>query len=123
MLGCDARLGVSSARMKLALSEVTAGIPYCACPMEIVKAELEPQVRRVLVLTGNVISPEKAHALGIIDELVPADRLIARAVEVARLRSALPSYVRVKEPQNRDTLKRMREIVAAQNDPMLERWV
>lgn len=91
--------------------------------MEIVKAELEPQVRRVLVLTGNVISPEKAHALGIIDELVPADRLIARAVEVARLLSALPSYVRVKEQLKRDTLKRMREIVAAQNDPMLERWV
>jgi hypothetical protein len=36
MLGCDARLGALSADAKLALSEVTAGIPYPACPMEVV---------------------------------------------------------------------------------------
>ncbi|MBL9096847.1 MAG: enoyl-CoA hydratase/isomerase family protein [Alphaproteobacteria bacterium] len=123
MLGCDARLGARSADTKLALSEVTAGIPYPACPMEVVKAELQPQVRRILVLTGKAISPEEAHALGIIDELVPPDRLIARAVEVARSRSALPSYLRVKEQLKRDTLRRMSEIVATRDDPMLDHWV
>lgn len=123
LLGCDARLAVPSAETKLALSEVTAGIPYPACPMEVVKAELQPHVRRVLALTGQVIAPQQAQAFGIIDELVPPDRLIARAVELARSRSALPSYVRVKEQLKRDVLQRMNEIVATRDDPMLEHWV
>jgi hypothetical protein len=49
--------------------------------------------------------------------------LIARAVDVARSRSALPSYVRVKEQLKRDTLQRMSEIVAKRDDPMLEHWI
>lgn len=123
MLGCDARLGVQSANTKLVLSEVTAGIPYPACPMEVVKAELEPQARRVLVLTGSAISPDEARSLGILDELVSPDRLIARAVEVAKQRSALPSYLRVKEQLKRDRLRRMGEIVEAGDDPMLAHWI
>jgi enoyl-CoA hydratase len=122
MLACDARLGVPS-NSKLALSEVAAGIPYPACPMEIVKAELAPDVRRRLVLSGDPISPAEAHALGIVDELVAADRLMARAVELARTRSALPAYARVKEHLKRDTLQRMRAIVAGAEDPILKQWV
>jgi enoyl-CoA hydratase len=122
MLGCDHRLA-SPSDAKFALSEVTAGIPYPACPMEVVKAELQPQVRRVLVLTGKAISPEQAHALGVVDELVPRAGLIARAVELARSHSALPSYARVKEQLKRDTLERMKAIVAAGDDAMLRHWV
>jgi enoyl-CoA hydratase len=122
MLACDARLSVPS-NAKLALGEVTAGIPYPACPMEIVKAELAPDLRRRLVLSGEPVSPAEAHNLGIVDELVSADRLILRAVELARTRSTLPAYTRVKEQLKRDTLQRMRTIVAGAEDPMLEHWV
>lgn len=122
MLACDARLGVPS-NAKLALSEVAAGIPYPACPMEIVKAELAPDIRRRLVLSGGPISPAEAHILGIVDELVAADRLVSRAVDLARARSALPAYARVKEQLKRDTLQRMRAIVADAKDPMLDHWV
>ena len=122
MLACDVRLSVPS-NAKLALSEVGAGIPYPACPMEIIMTELAPDVRRRLVLSGEPIAPSDAHNLGIIDDLVPADRLIARAVELARTRSALPAYTRVKEHLNRDTLERMKAIVAGAEDPMLNHWV
>jgi enoyl-CoA hydratase/carnithine racemase len=91
--------------------------------MEVVNAELDSQLRRVLVLTGKVISPDQAHAFGIVDELVPPDRLIARAIEVARSFSALPSYARVKEQLRRGTLDRMKAIVATGDDPMLRHWV
>lgn len=122
MLACDVRLAVPSIA-KLALSEVAAGIPYPACPMEIVKSELAPDVRRRLVLSGEAISPAEAQSLGIVDELVTPDRLVARAVEVTRTRSTLPAYVRVKEQLKRDTLQRMKAIVAGADDPMLDHWV
>ena len=122
MLACDMRVATPS-NAKLALSEVAAGIPYPACPMEIVKAELNPDIRRRLVLSGEPISPGEARTLGIVDELIPTEQLIARAVELARTRSALPAYARVKEQLKRDTLKRMQAIVAGADDPMLEHWV
>lgn len=122
MLACDVRLAVPS-NAKLALSEVAAGIPYPACPMEIVKAELAPDVRRRLVLSGQPIAPADAHGMGIVDELVSPDRLVLRAVEIAQTRAALPAYARVKEQLKSDTLRRMSGIIASAEDPMLDHWV
>jgi enoyl-CoA hydratase len=122
VLACDVRLAAPS-NAKLALSEVAAGIPYPACPMEIVKAELAPAVRRRLVLSGEAVSPTEAQGLGIVDELVSADRIVARAVELAKKRSALAAYARVKEQLKSDTLQRMKSIVAGAADPMLDHWV
>ncbi|MFI5365433.1 MAG: enoyl-CoA hydratase/isomerase family protein [Candidatus Binatia bacterium] len=122
MLACDARLAADT-DAKLGLTEVTAGIPYPACPMEIVKAEIEPSYRRHLVLSGDIISPQVAHARGLIDELVAPQDLLQRAVELARTRAAARSYGRVKQQLKHDTLTRMREIIAASSDPMLEHWL
>ena len=36
-----------------------------------------------LVLTGETISAQEAHRIGLVNEIVPADRLIARAEEIA----------------------------------------
>jgi enoyl-CoA hydratase len=122
MLACDARLAADT-DAKLGLTEVTAGIPYPACPMEVVQAEIEPSYRRHLVLTGEIISPRLAHARGLIDELVAPQDLLERAVEVARTRAAARSYGRVKQQLKGHTLARMREIIAASSDPMLQQWV
>jgi enoyl-CoA hydratase len=122
MLACDARL-VAGAGTKLGLTEVTAGIPYPACPMEVVKAEIEPSCRRHLVLTGEIIDPRAALAHGLVDELVEPEALLDRAVELARVRAAARSYDRVKAQLRGETLERMRAIVAAASDPMLVRWI
>jgi enoyl-CoA hydratase len=122
VLACDARLAADT-DAKLGLTEVTAGIPYPACPMEVVKAEIEPSYRRHLVLTGEIFGPHVARARGLIDELVAPEELIQRAVVLARSRAAALSYGRVKQQLRGDTLARMREIIAARSDPMLEHWV
>lgn len=122
MLACDARLAADT-DAKLGLTEVTAGIPYPACPMEVVKAEIEPSYRRHLVLTGDIISPRTAHAQGLIDELVPPQDLLQRSIELARTRAAALSYGRVKQQLKHDALARMREIIATSADPMLQHWV
>lgn len=122
MLACDTRL-VINGDAKLGLTEVTAGIPYPAAPMEVVCAEIEPSYRRHLVLTGEVIGPRTAREHGLIDELVSAGDLIARAVELARTRAAAKSYARVKDQLRRDVVARMRAIVDSGSDPMLKRWL
>jgi len=122
MLACDTRIAAEG-EMQLALTEVTAGIPYPACPMEVVKAEIEPSYRRHLVLTGEAIKPNTAHARGLVDEIVAPENLLPRALELARLRAAAPSYARVKEQLRGEALARMRAIIATARDPMLEQWI
>jgi enoyl-CoA hydratase len=122
MLACDTRIAADT-DAKLGLTEVTAGIPYPACPMEVVKAEIEPTYRRHLVLTGLTIGPGTAQARGLIDELVAPRGLRQRAVELAQMRAAAASYGRVKDQLKRDTLSRMREIIDTSSDPMLTHWV
>lgn len=122
MLACDARLAAQT-DAKLGLTEVTAGIPYPACPMEVVKAELGARDRRKLVLTGEIITPADAHARGILDELVPAAQLLSRAIDIAHAHARFPSYARVKDQLRRDTVDRMGAIIAAASDPMREHWI
>jgi len=122
MLACDTRIAADT-DAKLGLTEVTAGIPYPACPMEVVKAEIEPAYRRHLVLTGLTIDPGTAQARGLIDELVAPRELLQRAVELAQMRAAAASYGAVKDQLKRDALSRMREIIDTSSDPMLRQWV
>jgi enoyl-CoA hydratase len=96
MLACDARIAAAT-DAKLGLTEVTAGIPYPACPMEVVRAELAPADRRVLVMTGAIITPAHALAHGIVDALVSEEALVDRAVELAKAHAAYRSYARVKD--------------------------
>jgi enoyl-CoA hydratase len=122
MLACDARIATDG-DAKLGLTEVTAGIPYPACPMEVVRAEIEPSWRRHLVLGGETFTPRTAHARGVIDELWPAEALLARAIELARARAAAHAYAVVKGQLKAEVLGRMRAIIAAESDPMLQSWV
>jgi enoyl-CoA hydratase len=121
MLACDVRL-LTTGETKLGLTEVTAGIPYPACPIEIVKAEIEPALRRRLVLSGELIAPELLLTRGIVDVLVEPDDLVGRALTLARQRAAAASYGPVKRQLRGETIARLQEIVSGARDPMLESW-
>jgi enoyl-CoA hydratase len=121
-LACDVRLAADT-DLKIGLTEVTAGIPYPACPIEIVRAEIEPSFRRHLVLSGELIDASEARAHGIVDELVAPDALVARAVELARVRAAASAYAQVKRQLKGAVLERMEAIVAGTGDPALGDWL
>lgn len=118
VLACDTRLAADT-QAKLGLTEVTAGIPYPAAPIAVVEAEIEPSYRRNLVLSGELIDPATALAHALVDEVVAPRQLIARAVELARMRSSASAYAVVKEQLKGAALSRMREVVASGHDPLL----
>jgi enoyl-CoA hydratase len=119
-LACDWRLA-AEADLRIGLTEVTAGVPYPAVAMEIVRAELTPAALRSLVLTGRVVAPQAAMTLGVVDELVSPEGLFSRALARARELAALPGYADVKRGLRAGVAARLAE--AARNDPMRERWV
>jgi enoyl-CoA hydratase len=121
-LACDYRV-VTSDRCKLGLPEVTAGVPYPAAPMRIVRAEIPPHAARVLVLTGRALAPPDALALGVVDEVVAPDRVLGRAIEIARELGASPDYGRIKTQLRAEVIADLQHVVAENDDPMLAGWI
>ncbi len=77
---CDLALAVPEA--KFAYSEVKIGfIP--AIVLVFLLRQVGEKIAKELLLTGKMIDAEQALNFGLINEVVPADRLLARAREVA----------------------------------------
>lgn len=124
LLTADYRVG-TNAPCQIGLTEARVGIPFPAAPMEVLKAEVTPHVARVLALEARNIQPAAALARGLLDELQPPDRVLPRALEMARDLAGIPpeAYRRIKRQLRGDTLARMDTIVTERSDPMLKAWL
>lgn len=65
------------------LPEVDLGMPLAAGMSALLRAKLDRSVLRDLLLSGRRVGGGEATALGVVDESVPGDRVVARAVEIA----------------------------------------
>ena len=120
-LACDVRL-VAEGALRLGLTEITAGIPYPAAPMVVVRAELDAHTRRELVLSGRVFRPTDPVAARVFDGVFPAERLLAAAVERATAAAKLSAYAVVKQQLKAEALARIERIVETDDDPLLRGW-
>lgn len=124
MLACDYRVGAEG-EYKLGLAEARVGVVYPVAAMAIVKSELAPAVAKTMVLTARNYSPREALATAVLDELQPADRLLERAMEVAREMAALPrsTYPRIKRSLRSQALALIDDAISNRNEPMLDSWL
>src|SRR4051812_9115898 len=108
---------------RLGLTELRAGIPYPAAAMVAVRRELPTRAARLLVLEADLIDPQRAHELGVVDELAEPGDVLDRAFAIAAERAALPrdAYERVKRQLREATVREIQEAVQA--DPMLAGWL
>ena len=121
-LACDMRVVVDTGAL-LGLTEVRAGVPFPVAAMAVVNAELSAATARELVLGGKNYDSSRALALGMVDELQPAEQVLARSKAIARDLSAAPreSYGRIKR-QLRQAASA--EIERAQGaDPLHGNWI
>ena len=110
---------------KLGLTEVRAGVAYPMAAIAITRAELTPASARVLALGAELVGPEAARELGLVDELCDFDRVLERAVEVANGYAALPSssYARAKDQLRGDTVRVLERAMKEGAEPLLKGWV
>jgi enoyl-CoA hydratase len=122
-LALDYRVG-STAHALFGLTEARVGIPFPAAPMIVVRAELAPQHVRTVTLQARNFGPEDALARGVLDELCAPDRVLGRALEIARDLATIPpdAYRRIKHQVRADAIARLEDLVTKGNDPMLEGW-
>lgn len=79
---CDLRL-LAAGPAKLGLTELAVGVPFPPLALEVVRSAFGTQRARELAYGGRLYSDAEAHALGLVDELVEADRLLERALAMA----------------------------------------
>ncbi len=120
----DQRVGAREG--KLGLTEVAAGIPYPRAAIAIVRAELSAASARRLVLGGELVEPEDALRLGLVDELQDAPDVVPRALALAAARARLPreAHERIKLQLRGETIALARKAVSeAGEDPLSGGWL
>ncbi|AGK61187.1 short chain enoyl-CoA hydratase [Archaeoglobus sulfaticallidus PM70-1] len=81
-MACDIR--VASKKAKFGQPEINIGIIPGAGGTQRLPRLVGVGMAKKLVLTGEIISAEEAYRIGLVDELVDEDKLMDRAMEIAR---------------------------------------
>ncbi len=82
LLGCDVRLG-ADVEAKIGLNEVAIGMVLPGWAFTLCEARLSPRFTQRALLNARITKPADAVEVGFLDEVTPADDLMARALAEA----------------------------------------
>jgi enoyl-CoA hydratase/carnithine racemase len=74
---------------RIGITELLVGVPFPVIALEIMRFAAAPQHFARIVYSGATFAPEVAVGLGLVDEVVPGDALLDRAVAAAEALAAL----------------------------------
>jgi enoyl-CoA hydratase/carnithine racemase len=112
--GCDYRVA-SLAAGKLGLPELQVGVAFPPIAVETVRFATPVSQLHALVLAGRTYSGEEAQRHGLVDEAVPAEGVLARALAVATALAQVPAdaYRLTKEQLRAPTVQRVAAATAS----------
>lgn len=88
-LHCDARV-MADGDFRIGLNEVRVGLPLPPVVLAAMRRLVGPRQAERMCVSGALVSPAEAARIGLVDEVVPADQVVERAVAVAAELAALP---------------------------------
>lgn len=81
-LTCDYKM-MAAGQGRIGLPELRVGVPFPKLALEIIKCSVPANQLPSLLYTGKTVLPDEALALGLVDEVVPAETLLESAYEIA----------------------------------------
>lgn len=126
-LACDRRIAAAGGA-KLGVTELKVGVPFPVAAFEILRFHLPDAVVQDLVLTGRLVGPDEACALGLVEEVVEVesepDALLDRAVKVARTLGRIPdgAFALTKRQLRRETLETIYRQSRELDGEILHQW-
>jgi len=122
LLGCDHRIAAEG-KARFGLTEGQVGVAFPMGALEIAREELGLAASRWMLGAGTVDGPA-ALADGALDEIVPAEEVLPRALERARKLATHPSeaYGAIKTQLRGPALDRIRH-AAEKGDPVEGGWL
>jgi enoyl-CoA hydratase len=123
VLACDFRIMVEG-DARIGVPELLVGVPFPAAPIEVVRFAVPRDKAQALVYTGRTVQPREAIEAGLIDEVVAADQLSPRALEVARQLALIPTraFTLTKEYLRAEALGRIDAASETRERGVLEEW-
>jgi enoyl-CoA hydratase len=93
------------------LPELLVGVPFPTAALEVVRFAVPREKLQSLIYTGRSLSARDALGAGLVDEVVSADALRARAQEVAQQLALIPPpvYRLTKQSLRAEALERIEQ--------------
>lgn len=109
---------------RIGVPELRVGVPFPVAPLEVLRFAVPPQHLQKLAYVGRTYGARDALGWGLVDELVPPERLLERAVEAAGELAAIPaaSFELTKAHLRRPTLERMDRLGPEVDPRVAELW-
>lgn len=109
---------------KIGVTELAVGVPYPLAALEVVRHAVAPERFEEAVFLARTYSPAEARDIGFVSEVVAADRVLDRAVEVADRLGRVPAatYELIKNAVRHPTLERIRSQGAAHDASAVAGW-
>ena len=122
-LQCDVRV-LAAGEVRIGLNEVQLGIGLPSSALEPMRLCVPASSWAAIALQGRLLDPEEALRLGLVDEVVPADDVLPRALARARELAAgtAPAYAQIKQALRRDAVVTMQREAAADRERWLDTW-
>lgn len=104
--------------------EIDVGLAAPIGVVEMIRHFVGGPVTERVLFSGERFTPERALALGLVEEVVEPERLMERALGHARLLGGKPvgGYQRLKGYSREALAERMRTLDAANLDGLVEQW-
>jgi enoyl-CoA hydratase len=121
--GCDRRL-MAAGSGRIGVTELPVGVPFPVSALEILRYALGTQRAREAVLVGATYEPETGMAKGYLDEVVPAEGLLADAIAVARRMARVPAdtFRFTKDQLRREAALRIARLREVEDPKVAELW-
>ena len=121
-LFCDWRV-MAQGDWKIGINEVQVGLPLPSVILLALKRQVGARQAERLAVEGVLVSSVEAARMGLVDELVPAERVVWRAVEWCNSLLALPSQaMSVTRRQARADLIELFDQVESEIDTVASSW-
>jgi enoyl-CoA hydratase/carnithine racemase len=120
---CDYRI-MADGELKIGYNEVAVGIPMPIAILKCVARLVGPRQAERLCGGGLLISPQEAQRIGLVDELVPLDRVVERAIEWAQGIITLPpnAMSKTRAAAREDLVRLMEEGLATEGGLLVDNW-
>ncbi len=120
---CDYRI-MADGPGKIGVPELRVGVPFPAVAYEIVRSVVPARYLSRLVYLGALYAPSEASEIGLVDEVVPPERLLERACETAERLAAIPAdtFRVTKDQLRRPILERAARVAKWSDAEMARIW-
>jgi enoyl-CoA hydratase len=118
------RVLMADGKGRIGVPEIVVGVPFPRVPIEVLRHAVGDVATRRLIVGAQTHPPAAAQAFGLVDEVVPADELLDRALDAARgLAADIPpdTFAITKTQLRREHVERM-DTYTDEEGPVAALW-